>query len=75
MKNTMYEVIFEVTETLQNGKERRIKKGVLIPRFDEKTGKHIPPEAQIARGEKALKESHFYNIVYVETKNKTLIFG
>jgi hypothetical protein len=71
----MYEVIFEATETLQNGKERRIKKGVLMPRFDAKTGRHIPPEAQIARGEAALKEAQFYNIVYVETKNKTLIFG
>ena len=75
MKQAMYEVIFEATETLQNGNERRVKKGVLMPRFDEKTGRHIHPEAQIARGEKALKEAHFYNIVYVETKNKTLIFG
>lgn len=75
IKNPLYEVIFEVTETLQNGKERRVKKSVFMPHFDAKTGRHIPPEVQKARGEKALKEAHFYNIVYVETKNKTLIFG
>lgn len=75
MKQALYEVIFEATETLQNGNERRVKKGVLIPRFDEKTGRHISPEQQIARGEEALKEAHFYKIIYVETKNKTLIFG
>ena len=75
MKQTMYEVIFEATETLQNGNERRVKKGVLMHRFDEKTGRNIPPEVQKARGEKALKDAHFYNIVYIETKNKTLIFG
>ena len=75
MKQHMYEVIFEATETLQNGNERRVKKSVLMPCFDEQTNKHICPEVQVARGEKALKEAHFYNIVYVETKNKTLIFG
>lgn len=74
MKQTMYEVIFEVTETCNNGNERRTKKGVLIPHFDN-TGRHIPPAKQIERGEKALKEANFCNIVYIETKNKTLIFG
>lgn len=73
MKNPLYEVIFEVTETLQNGKERRVKKSVFMPRF--RHGKHVPPEEQIARGEAALKDAQYYNIVYVETKNKTLIFG
>ena len=73
MKNPLYEVVFEVTETLQNGKERRVKKSVFMPRF--RHGKHVTPEEQIERGKAALKEAHFYDIVYVETKNKVLIFG
>lgn len=75
MKQIMYEVIFEATETLQNGKEHRVRKSVLMPHFDEQTNKHISPEMQFARGKKALEEAHFYKIVYIETKNKTLIFG
>lgn len=73
MKNPLYEVIFEATETLQNGKERRVKKSVFVPRF--RHGKHTPPEEQIARGEAALKDAHYYNIVYISTKATTLIFG
>lgn len=73
MKNPLYEVIFEATETLQNGKERRVKKSVFMPRF--RHGKHVPPEEQIARGEAALKDAHYYNIVYISTKATTLIFG
>lgn len=34
MKVKYYETIFEVTETLQNGKERRIKKSVYIEKHD-----------------------------------------
>jgi len=74
MKKIMYEVIFEATETLQNGKERRVKKSVFMPRFDE-NGRHISPEAQIARGEAALREAYYYNITYVCTKATALIFG
>lgn len=73
MKELMYEVVFEATETLQNGKERRIKKGVLLPRFRD--GKHVCPEEQIARGEAALKAAWYYDIEYIETKCKTLLFG
>jgi hypothetical protein len=73
MKHAMYEVIFEVTETLQNGNERRVKKGVFVPRF--KYGKHISHEEQIARGEAALRDANYYNIVYVSTKATTMIFG
>lgn len=73
MKNPMYEVIFEVTETLQNGKERRVKKSVFMPRF--KHGKHVTPEEQIERGKAALKDAHYYNIVYINTKATALIIG
>lgn len=75
MKQALYEVIFEATETLQNGKERRVKKSVLMPRFDEVTGRHIPISDQIARGKVALKDARYYNIVYINTKATTLIFG
>jgi hypothetical protein len=71
----MYEVTFEVTETLQNGKERRIKKAVLMPTVDFKTRKHLDLDTRIMRGYKALADAHYYNIEYVDTKNKTIIFG
>ena len=74
MRNKMYEVVFEATETLQNGKERRCKKSVFMPVFDE-NGKHISREMQIARGEAALREAYFYNIEYHGTKTTMLIFG
>ena len=73
MKNPMYEVIFEVTETLQNGKERRVKKSVFMPRF--RHGKHVTPEEQIARGEAALKDANYYGIIYITTKATVLIIG
>ncbi len=73
MKNPLYEVIFEVTETLQNGKERRVKKSVFVPRF--RYGKHVTPEEQIARGKAALKDANYYNIVYIRTKTTVLITG
>ena len=75
MKQIMYEVTFEVTETLQNGKERRTKKSVLMPRVDFKTNKHLDTDTRIMRGYKALADAHYYNIEYVDTKNKTIIFG
>lgn len=75
MTSAMYEVIFEATKTLQNGYERRIRKSVLIPRFDETTGRHTTPEQQIARGTAALEEAHYYQIAYIGTKATTLIFG
>lgn len=73
MKQAMYEVIFEVTETLQNGKERRVKKSVYSPRFGE-DGKHITETERIFRGRIALRECQYYDIVYIGTKATTLIF-
>lgn len=75
MKQIMYEVTFEVTETLQNGKERRIKKSVLMPTVDFKTRKHLDTDTRIMRGYTALTDAHYYNIEYVGTKNKVVIFG
>jgi hypothetical protein len=73
MKVKYYETIFEVTETLQNGKERRIKKSVYSEIFRD--GKHISAEERLRRGVDALKAEHYYNIVYIDTKTTFLIFG
>ena len=66
-----YENVFNVTETLQNGKERQIKKSVLSPIF--KDGKHISQSDRIDKCIKALTEMHFYNIEFLETKTKVLL--
>lgn len=75
MKKLMYKVIFNATETLQNGKERRVQKVVYMPRFDETTGKHITPEQQIERGTAALLSEHYYDIEYGSTVATELIFA
>ena len=73
MKKTLYEVIFAVTETTQNGNERRIQKAVFMP-FLDKYGKPLTVEYRIERGTEALRAEHFYNIEYVKTVRRTLIF-
>lgn len=75
MKKLMYKVIFNVTETCQNGNERRVQKVVYMPRFDETTGRHISPEQQITRGTEALKAEHYYNIEYGSTVATEIIFA
>ena len=75
MKKPMYKVIFNVTETCNNGNERRLQKVVYMPRFDEQTGKHISTEQQIERGKKALVDEHYYNIEYGSTVATELFFG
>ena len=67
----VYEDIFEVTETLQNGNERRIKKSVLSPTF--RNGKHL---IQLDREQKAIKqleELGYYEIQWVKTVSKNII--
>ena len=71
----MYKVIFNVTETCQNGNERRVQKVVYMPRFDETTRKHITPAQQIERGKAALAAEHYYNIEYGSTVATELIFA
>lgn len=75
MKKLMYKVIFNVTETCQNGNERRVQKVVYMPRFDEKTGKHVTTEQRIERGTAALVAERYYNIEYGSTVATELIFG
>lgn len=66
-----YENIFNVSETLQNGKERRVKKSVLSPIF--KNGKHVIQLDRVDRCVKELEALHYYNIEFIETKTKTFI--
>lgn len=75
MKKLVYKVVFNVTETLQNGKERRVQKVVYMPRFDEVTGKHITPQQQAERGAAVLAAEHYYNIQYGSTIATELLFG
>lgn len=73
----VYENIFEVTETLQNGKERRIKKSVYTPIFREWGGRrvHITTEERIKAGKAELKARHYYNIDYLTTKKRDIIYA
>ncbi len=66
-----YVEIFQVTETLQNGKERRVKKEVLSPVFNN--GKHIPEKDRINAAVKLLEENHYYNIEHLETKARDVL--
>ena len=66
-----YEEIFKVTETLQNGKERTIKKSVLCPIF--KDGKHVIAFDRIDRAIVILSDLGYYDIEHIETKLKKLI--
>ena len=72
MKNTYYEMIFDCAETLQNGKERRIKKSVLSPIFRD--GRHIAEMDRIKKAVDVLMSEHYYDIAYLATKKKTIIF-
>ena len=66
-----YEAIFKVTETLQNGKERRVKKSVLCPIF--KNGRHVIEFNRIDKAIEELKALNYYDIEYIETKPKSII--
>ena len=61
-----------VTETCANGKERTFKKSVLSSPF--RNGKHVVEEERIARGIEELKKHYYYNIQYLGTKHKHLLF-
>lgn len=76
MRNECFEMIFKVRETCQNGKERRIKKSVYSPCFKHENGRTIfvPLNERIRKGVEVLEEMNYYDIVYLETKRKTLLF-
>ena len=67
----VYETIFRVTETCNNGNERRIKKSVFTPCF--KNGRHVIEIERIAKAEEILKAQHYYDIEYLETKFTELL--
>ena len=75
MKKILYKVYFKVTETLYDGKERRILNEVYMPRFDEVTKKHITEEQRIERGTIALKAEHYHDIQYASTIATEIIFA
>lgn len=75
MKKAVYKVYFWATKELQSGKERTTLHAVYMPRFDEKTGRHISPEQQIERGTAALAAEGYYNIKYGSTVATELIFA
>ena len=67
-----YEVIFKVTETLDNGKEWTHRKSVLTPIV--KNGKHVIELTRVDKAIKVLEDAKkYYRIEYVETKPKTLL--
>lgn len=68
-----FEVIFKVTETCQNGKERRIKKTVYSPCFGD-DGKFIVLDDRKEMCIKILKELGYYDIEYLGIKTKALLF-
>lgn len=72
MKQDCYELTFKVTETLQNGNERTFKKTILSPIF--RNDRHIPEQERVQKGIEVLKGLHYYNIEYLETKRKTLLW-
>ena len=69
---------FSVMETLQNGSER--KKKVIVNclpfRYDENNHKRFrTQEERIADCIAALKEEHYYNIVYIGVKNTSIMYA
>lgn len=72
MKAMVFENIFMVTETLQNGNERRTKKSVISPRF--RNGKFLTEQERIAEGIEVLKAEHYYNIEYVTAKATSVLY-
>lgn len=61
-----YEVVFCVTETCNNGNEKKYMKSVYVPRFDE-SGRHISPNMQVTSAWQELKRRGYYNIYHVKT--------
>ena len=75
MRSECFEVIFKVTETCQNGKERRIKKSVYTPVWRMEGERHIfiPLEDRIKMCVAILEHEHYYDIESHDIKRKTLL--
>ena len=72
-----FEVIFKVTETCQNGKERRMKKSVYTPSFKVVDGRcyFVALEDRIKKCVAILEAEHYYDIEYLDIKRKTLLMA
>ena len=78
MKIHYYAMTFAVTETLQNGSERRKKVTVNCLPFKHNENNrliHRTQEERIAACTAALKEEHYYDIQYVGVKNTNIIYA
>ena len=67
----VYEMIFEVTTTCQNGNERRMKKSVYSPCF--RNGRHIVELERVSKAIKVLEANHYYNIKHLQTRYTTML--
>lgn len=70
MKEDCFELLFQVTETLNNGKERTFKKKLLSPRF--RNGHYITEANAALKGIELLQNMHYYRIKYMGRTCKTL---
>lgn len=72
MKKRFYELTFRVTETCNNGNERKSRKAVITAPFHCEGSQfvHTSPEYSIPLAIKTLEEQHYYNIEYIGTKEK-----
>lgn len=66
MNANLFEIVFQVTETCQNGNERTKKVSVFSKRF--KNGVFYTESARNKDAIEILKAYHYYNIKYIETK-------
>lgn len=76
MKKRFYELVFRVTETCDNGKERTFKKSVFAPPFFISNGKRLNNALThcIPLATKALEEQHYYRIEFLNCKSVSLTF-
>lgn len=73
MTKIVYETVFRVTRTANNGNEIRHAITVYSEPFDKETGRFIPTQERAERGKKSLEEEHYYNIEFVSCRSKKVI--
>ena len=67
MKKHCIEMVYRVTETLQNGSERTFKKSVYV-------AADYPAKFVRSKSIEALKEQHYYNIEFIEAKERSFLW-
>ncbi|MBR5273588.1 MAG: hypothetical protein IKU25_09420 [Clostridia bacterium] len=71
------EMIFEVTETCQNGNERKVKKSVFSPVYYPDGGgflRYNYDSEIVSKAIEVLKRNNFHNIRHIKTKHTQLLF-